>query len=58
VGEPDAAADTLARFEAERTWTGAAVRVQNDRAEPCSLTGVQAKQCISFFSPARGYTGG
>ena len=34
VGEPDAASNTLSRFEAERTWTGAAVRIQDDGTKP------------------------
>src|SRR5436309_15977431 len=34
VGEPDAASDTLPGFEAERTWTGAAVRSQDDGTGP------------------------
>src|SRR5213593_1948709 len=34
VGEPDAASDTLPGFEAERTWTGASIRIQDDGTKP------------------------
>src|SRR6266513_4925686 len=37
VGEPDAASGTLSGFEAERPWTGAAIRFQDDGTKPSAI---------------------
>src|SRR5689334_11497413 len=37
VGQPDAASDLLPGFEAERTWTGAAIRSQDDGTGPRAI---------------------
>src|SRR5213593_3013747 len=52
VGEPDAASDTLPGFEAERTWTGASIRVQDDGASTPfrQLTGAWVHGSVSGVS--------